>query len=108
MSIELKVKSKHLTEEAKIIRFEERKQKARNKALFWKLRDHRTWDVRNENRATFLARAYLAGRAYNTVEQNVYSRVKLENVILPRTLTMINKYGENKITKEELLQWVDA
>lgn len=108
MSIELKVKSKHLTEEAKIIRFEERKQRARNKALFRSLRKHRAWDVRNENRATFLARAYLAGRAYNTVEQNVYSRGKLENYILPRTLTMINKYGENKITKEELLQWVDA
>lgn len=108
MSIELKVKSKHLSEEAKIIRFEERKQKAKNKAVFWSLRNHRKWDVRNENRATFLARAYLAGKTYKSVEPKVHSFYKLEAFIVPRVLTMVNKYGTEKLNKEDIMKWVAA
>lgn len=108
MSVELKVKSKHLSEEAKIIRFEERKQKAKNKSLFWNLRHHRTWDVRNENRATYLARAFLADKAYKTVEQKIHSPEFLEGVIIPRVLAMVNKYGVVKLTKEDLMNWVNA
>jgi len=106
MSIELKIKSKHLTEEAKIIRFEERKQKARNKELFWSLRSHRTWEVRNENRATFLARAYLAGKSYKSIEHKVHDIWKLKAYILPRTLVMVNKYGTIKLTKDDLINWI--
>jgi hypothetical protein len=92
MSIELKIKSKHLSEEAKIIRFEERKlfkqyqwslnnyRAAGHNDMYprWddkafmsysSLNHHRRWDVRNENRATFLARAYIAGVPYSNVER---------------------------------------
>ena len=121
MSVELKVKSKHLSEEAKIIRFEEHKlfkqyqwslnnyRTAGNNDMYprWddkafmsyaSLNRHRKWDVRNENRATFLARAYIAGVPYTTVEQ----KRKPENesyfqiLTLPRVWTMVAKYGKQE------------
>lgn len=106
MSVELKIKSKHLSVEAKLIRFEEIKLK---KQVDWlkerqqpadeqlatmnSLIGHRRWDVRNENRATFLARAYIAGRAYNTIEAKRNDNALLKFVIFPRVCSMINKYG---------------
>jgi hypothetical protein len=119
MSVELKVKSKHLSEEARIIKFEERKQlkqyqwalnkwhAAGNNDMYprWddkafntycSLNNHRKWDVRNENRATFLARAYIAGVPYTSVEQ----KRKPENesyfqiLTLPRVWAMVAKYGK--------------
>lgn len=122
MSIELKIKSKHLSVEAQIIRYEERKLK---KQIRWcitehkatgandnlmlhniiqfkqysSLNHHRRWDVRNENRATFLARSYLAGKSYSSVEQ----KRKPENeytfytYILPRVVAMVAKYGHAKL-----------
>ena len=119
MSVELKVKSKHLSEEARIIRFEERKQLKQyqwglkqwhaagnndmyprwdDKAFsdYYSLKHHRTWDVRNENRATFLARAYIAGVPYASVEQRRKPEKEsdFQIVILPRVWTMIAKYGK--------------
>ena len=119
MSVELKVKSKHLSEEARIIKFEERKQlkqyrwaEAQYRATgmngmyprwddkafnaYCSLNHHRKWDVRNENRATFLARAFIAGVPYTSVEQ----KRKPENesyfqiLTLPRVWTMVAKYGK--------------
>ncbi len=121
MSVELKVKSKHLSEEARIIKFEERKQLKQyqwaqdqwynsgsndmyprwdDKAFnnYCSLMHHRKWDVRNENRATFLARAFIAGVPYKTVEQ----KRKPENesyfqiLTLPRVWTMVAKYGRKE------------
>lgn len=142
MSLELKIKSKHLGEEAKIIRFEERKLLKQARRLIerdggrrfyvdtetkkwvytpldkvyrqhWSLMSHRTEDVRNENRATFLARAYLKGQAYSDVERQVGNeqeqarrKAKLHITILPRTLKMVQKYGKPKTTMEELKLWV--
>jgi hypothetical protein len=126
MSVELKVKSKHLSEEARIIRFEERKQLKQyqwaqdqyratgnndmyprwdDKAFnaYHSLKHHRQWDVRNENRATFLARAFIAGVPYETVEQ----KRKPENesyfqiLILPRVWTMVAKYG-NRVNSDSI------
>ena len=117
MSIELKIKSKHLSEEARIIRFEENKIKRHSRHVrnrqgyvtadevlntYHSLNHHRRWDVRNENRATFIARAYLAGIPYNQVEQ----KRKPENEytfqwhILPRVASMVAKYGSKKIKKK--------
>jgi hypothetical protein len=116
MSIELKIKSKHLGEEARIIRFEERKllkqhqwslnqyRAAGNNDIYprWhdnaymsyrSLNQHRRWDVRNENRATFLARAYLAGKDYKSVEQKCNDLAVLRCWIFPRLCEMVNKYG---------------
>ena len=121
MSVELKVKSKHLSEEARIIRFEERKQlkqyrwaqkqyhatgnndmypRWHDKAFntYCSLMHHRIWDVRNENRATFLARAYIAGVPYATVEQKrkPENEMLFQVQILPRVWTMVVKYGSRE------------
>lgn len=119
MSVELKIKSKHLSEEARIIRFEERKLKAKvdrrakkheeaghNEPYnYWKDKDrrswyslhrHRTWDVRNENRATFLARAYISGIPYHVVEQKRKDETLFKVYILPRICSMVVKYGKRE------------
>lgn len=112
MSVELKVKSKHLSEEARIIRFEEHKFRKqvdwlkshqqpyeKEHATMMSLKDHRRKDVRNENRATFLARAYLAGKTYKTLEQKCY---ELPYAVVERVWDMVNKYGpsEKRISKK--------
>lgn len=128
MSVFLKVKSKHLTEEAKIIRFEERKYLKRyhsnvahheksgsndqyqwwydkDRNTWYKLMYHRIWDVRNEQRATFIARAYLTGKSYASVEHKRLDEQLFVNQILPRVLTMVNKYGKVKVEMKELIEW---
>lgn len=126
MSIELKIKSKHLSEEAKIIRHEEKKLKAAARsqrehqyhdqaraslAKYESLYLHRTYDVRNENRATFLARAYLRGVPYSSVERSRKEEGEYNFIVkvIPRILTMINKYrqkGSSEYTKQDLLDWI--
>jgi hypothetical protein len=106
MSIELKIKSKHLGLEAQVIRHEERKLKkqinwmSKRQALppnfvnkYESIHNHRVWDVRNENRATFLARAYLAGKPYQSLEWKRKDDVVFNCYILPRVFEMVNKYG---------------
>lgn len=123
MSIELKIKSKHLSEEARIIRFEEKKllkgyrwdinqhkssghndplepYESSNYLKFVSLHNHRKWDVCNENRATFLARAYIAGVPYNRVEQKRKDEIHFLYYILPRVVSMVSKYSGKKIAKE--------
>ena len=119
MSIELKIKSKHLSEEARIIRFEEKKlfkqyQRSLNKyraagnndmyprwddkafMSYDSLKRHRRWDVRNENRATFLARAYIAGVPYDRVEQKRLDERLFKTQIFPRICAMVVKYGKRQ------------
>ena len=121
MSIELKIKSKHLSEEARIIRFEENKllkqyqwslnqykttgmndmyPRWNDKAFmsYCSLNNHRKWDVRNENRATFLARAYISGIPYKTVEQkrNPDNEHTFQTFVLPRVFAMVVKYGKRQ------------
>ena len=121
MSIELKIKSKHLSLEAKVIKFEEAKLKKQlrwhskvqspNKKLEWKLNsitEHRKWNVRNENRATFLARAFIAGVSYKTVEHKCKDVFLREQQILPRVLSMTKKYHSYKLEMEDILNWVNA
>ena len=108
MCVELKIKSKHLSAEAKIIRFEEEKLRQKDRTTFFSLRWHRKWDVRNENRATFLARAFLAGKTYKSVERKVHDLPLLYIYILPRVLVMANKYGSVKLTKQDILDWFQA
>ena len=121
MSIELKIKSKHLGLEAKVIKFEEVKLKRQirwhserlspNIKLEWKLNsltNHRKWDVRNENRATFLARAFIAGIPYKTVEHKCKDVILQTMYIMPRVLSMVTKYHNRKITEQDLHDWVHA
>ena len=133
MSIELKIKSKHLSEEARIIRFEEKKllkgyrweinqhkavghneplnpYKSLNYIKFESLYNHRRYDVRNENRATFLARAYLDGKTYSSVEQkrSEDQEYVFFQKVLPRVLTMVKKYGKTDTTMEEIKIWLET
>ena len=119
MSIELKIKSKHLALEPAIIRKEEHKLLKRIKQLkeyhqvndnlgdiIWpihykwsQLHNHRKWDVRNESRATFLARAYIKGIPYKVAEQKSELNFMFKQYILPRLFDMVAKYGDNPIRK---------
>lgn len=121
MSVELKIKSKHLALEAAVIRFEERKLKSQIKWLKARqqpltgldstlnsLSAHRRWDVGNENRATFLARAYIAGKPYLTVENKVKDRVVLYSYIVPRVVSMLKKYHKFSITSDDVREWINA
>ena len=67
---------------------------------FTSLNRHRRWDVRNENRATFLARAYIAGMAYASVEatRKPENEYKFKNYIIPRVAAMVAKYGTKTIS----------
>ena len=123
MSIELKIKSKHLALEAKVIRFEEQKLKKRIKhnregntlelvLQLDSIAGHRKYVVGRENRATFLARAFIAGTPYKKVEvKRKEERHHEFNVfVLPRVLEMVKKYHPDfnvrrSITKEQLIDW---
>ena len=114
MSVELKIKSKHLALEPAIIRHEENKllkqmkwykqhhqitdtsnhedyNKMASKHYYLAL--HRKSDVRNEARATHLARAYLDGKSYASVEKKCLNDRLLWNTIVPRIVSMVMKYG---------------
>jgi hypothetical protein len=121
MSIELKIKTKHLSLEAKVIKFEEAKLKKQirwhsarlspNHKLEWKLQSltqHRKHEVRNENRATFLARAFIAGVPYKTVEHKVKDRDKRNCYVVPRVLSMVKKYHSWKIELADIQAWINA
>lgn len=121
MSIELKIKSKHLSVESQIIRFEERKLKRQIDYLklhqlpgerllankWYSLNEHRRKDVRNENRATFLARAYLDGKPYAVIEKSrkPEGEMNFKSSIIPRVLAMVNKYGRVEVSKDQILEW---
>ena len=120
MSIELKIKSKHLALEPAIIRKEEQKLNKRIKnyksyhqiagdGCTWayskhhpdlynlclkhgSLISHRKWDVRNEARATYLARAYIKGMPYKVVEAN--NDGKLLAPVMNSLIRMVMKYGK--------------
>jgi hypothetical protein len=119
MSIELKIKSKHLSQEARIIRFEERKLlknlrsnidwhktsghngeyavcQDKNFNSYKSLHSHRIINVRDENRATFLARAYIEGTPYLEAENNRKrdKEYHFKYAILPRVTAMVVSYGK--------------
>lgn len=121
MSIELKIKSKHLSLEAQVIRFEENKlrkqekwhREAGNAAERAKLTstrvniaDHRRGIVRDENRATFLARAFLTGQNYSNLEAKVHNQYHLRYKIMPRVIQMVQKYGNNNQRNMDVATWI--
>lgn len=137
MCIELKIKAKHLAEEARIIKFEEEKLKKQIRFLvkrdgvelrktdpnvrFWwqqeftelgKVDDklnslvvHRKWDLRNEVRATHLARTFLAGKSAKSVENKTTDLGILMYYVMPRVVKLVNKYGKLKLEKKDLSNW---
>jgi hypothetical protein len=122
MSLELKIKSKHLTEEAKIIRFEENKLLRQVRYLhdaqreeeasgifnkWYSLNTHRRQDVRVENRATYLARAFIAGKEYYEIEQKRSPEMEydFQTRVLPRLTAMVNKYGPTPVVIDTIKKW---
>jgi hypothetical protein len=114
MTIELKIKAKHLAAEAKIIKHEEHKlkrriERAKAKSLSAdKLRaqrldiaDHRRSVLREEARSTHLARACIKGTPYRVVEKFSYEAPNLSRVI-----KLVEKYSSKK--KEEVLEWYNT
>ena len=114
MSIKLKIKSKHLALEAGVIRFEEQKlkrqiewlkQHQKNEAetsimgTWNSLNSHRRFEVRNEARATYLARAYLEDRKYKSIEHEIKELGTFNSYILPRVVSMVIRYKLGKIEK---------
>lgn len=66
----LRVRSKELAEEARFIRLEEKRAKARRKThLLNELAEHRKMVVRPQARLTHLTLAYIRGMPYGVVEQ---------------------------------------
>ena len=109
--------------EAKIIRHEEHKLKRQiqwakdnnqdwaAKADQWfSLNEHRRYDVRNENRATFLARAFIAGKSYKSVEAK--GELSKEGIflakVLPRVLALVKKYDNPNIDLKHIQAWIDV
>lgn len=117
MSTELKIKSKSLAAEARIIRAEEIKVRnhARARSLVQRpvshlmgtrlsLYEHRTGIVRVEARATFLARAYLKGMSRVQVEQNPVTDAQT----IKRVKAMVTKYGPRPFNEEALTNWLQS
>jgi hypothetical protein len=120
MCIELKIKAKHLALEPSIIRMEEDRLKKqmkynRGEQSYWgldrkreELSVHRRWNVRNESRATELARAYLAGKPYTYVEKKRKDDGMFQLYIVPRIVAMVTKYGkgdQRKIDRKVIQEW---
>lgn len=120
MSLELKIKAKSLSAESQMIRKEELKlkrqarwhreqQDATKAASIMRLHDalyrHRLDVVRTETRATQLARAYIAGRTYKSVEPN--TRQPIPGYVLGRLEKLIKKYGQGA-SRDDIAQWIEA
>ena len=94
MSIELKIKAISLADEARTIRrFERAQRRLGNLEKYVSLRSHRINEVRQEARATHLARAYIAGKTYKSVEQKVKKGKELSSHDHTRIKNMVWKYG---------------
>ena len=120
MSIELKIKSKHLALEPNIIRTEECKLKKqmhynRGEGSYWdldrqrqSLSVHRRWNVRNEARATYLARAFIDGKPYTYAERKRNDDGLFQMYIVPRIVAMVQRYGKREhrgITADVIREW---
>ena len=113
MSTELKIKSKSLAAEARIIREEERRlcRRARHQAQRQRpadklrrtrlsLYEHRVHDVRSEARATFIARAFLAGREVGEADNS-----QPPKHIVQRAYRIAKKYSPAPIEEGDFLAW---
>ena len=111
MSLELLIKAKSLADEARTIREQERKLKAKGlgpSREYQSLHLHRTGIVRDEARLTHLARAYLRKMPYTHVERTVRAENRLTEGDHKRIAAMVSKYGEVKVEWTEVWGWVEA
>jgi hypothetical protein len=97
MKTYLKIKIKSLAAEAVIIKREEQRWKAApftvdntklTHPLYFSLRHHRLFEVRNECRSAIIAYGYLRGLAYKQIEAKCHESPNWE-----RIAELIRKYG---------------
>ena len=104
--IKLKIKAISLADEAKTIKRLEKGcvDKYGTNPIYL----HRVIDVRNEARATGLARAYIAGKEYKKTEpsRNPDNEYKFEK-IKGRLYRLILKYGDRSC-KEKIDNWLSG
>lgn len=102
MSIELKIKLKHLAEEARIIRTEAHKQYAAgNYQKGNDLTDHRKGKLRRAARATHIAYGYLRGVPYSRIEKTSKTEPDWKAVV-----RMVRDYGEDS-ADDGLAHWYE-
>lgn len=104
MSIKLKIKVKHLAEEARIIRKEERKAFGMEK---WTLQHHRKTTVRDAARQTQIAYAIVRGKERcKTLHPNSKdSRWYRSGAERKEITRMVNKYSDFDNPKETVDEW---
>ena len=96
----LRVKSKSLAEEARIIRREEAK--TRGEELKAELHRHRTWNVREEARATYIAYGLIRNTALDKIEK---PRAPRTEELWKKVKAMIEKFGPlDKARRNEILK----
>lgn len=99
-----RVKIRSLAEEARIIRHEEKRMGVGdvNNSLRGMLREHRIGIVRNEQRATLLAYAYLRGKKRSDLEGPTSKAAKTSDV-----MRIIKSLAWMQPTKEEIDLWLN-
>ena len=104
----VKVKAKCLAEEARIIRLEEKRAKARKKTdLLQGLREHRVQLVRRVARSTLLAYGFLRGTPYKRIEE---SHREGNEPDWDSVEKMVLRYGveDRRVLKQRFLAWREA
>lgn len=102
----LKVKIKHLAEEARIIRKEEKKHYG---AIKWNIQHHRKTIVRNAARQTQLAYAYLRGKKLTDVaSQGINYDWYQYHRDVKEIHRMVEKYGKKKVSLDDIKKWYDS
>lgn len=107
----MRVRVKELGKEATFIRHEENKIRGKQKITddplsqeFWKLRLHRTNEVRNAARAAQLAYAFLNGTPYRKVEAKCLTPDYLMFRIKDEVKRLVAKFGSPEY-KSEVDKW---
>jgi hypothetical protein len=127
MSIELKIKSKSLAAEARIIRAEENRLRSRLarlaaqenaktalRTLLLKalsaIQGHRCGAVRNAARRTFAARAFLRGRPCRAIERKTRKDNALTEQDWKAIACMIRRYGSGETAErmQRFKEWKEA
>jgi len=96
----LKVKAKHLAEESRIIRIEEKRNSGDTREWLYL---HRIYGVRPECRATHIAYAFAKGTPLAKVERYP-ERIPVS--VWARVTAMIQRYTNRN--KDEYRQWIDS
>ena len=110
MSIELKVKAKSLAAEAKIIRQEEAiALKEGYTFTYQRLHRHRVVVVRPEARYTHLARGFIKGTPYRTIETTTRTEPeirRIQKLVERYSARHAFKPNRSDTIKKEIAQWL--